>query len=269
MKKRLQGLIAGVLIGTMLTGGVVFAKQISETAELFYNNIKIYIDGGEIVPKDANGNVVEPFTMNGTTYLPVRAISNAFGKDVEWDGATQSVYIGKKDQTKPDNYLDRIQYSNFIKANQFDTFYKINGTLTDYLNNTYTNGILFYTCHPNMNGVPVYIDGDRDEAQVKIDYPLNSQYKKLLGKIVLPQSINSVGIDSSSRYNRSNHEVNIIFYGDGKLIKEIKAVTTTMPFDFNISVLGVNSLTIKIKECGSAPGGINTHVALTDLALYK
>ena len=108
MKKRLQGLIAGVLIGTILTNGVAFAKQISETAELFYNSIKIYIDGGEIVPKDANGNIVEPFIMNGTTYLPVRAISNAFGKDVEWDGTTQSVYIGEKDQTKPDNYLDKI-----------------------------------------------------------------------------------------------------------------------------------------------------------------
>ncbi len=68
MKKNLQGMIAGVLIGTILASGVVFAKQISETAELFYNNIKIYIDGGEIIPKDANGNVVEPFTINGTTY---------------------------------------------------------------------------------------------------------------------------------------------------------------------------------------------------------
>ena len=109
-KKRLQGLIAEILFGILLTSGDVFAKQISETAELFYNNIKIYIDGGEIVPTDANGNVIESFTINGTTYLPVRAISNAFGKDVEWDGETQSVYIGKKDQTKPDNYLDRLQY---------------------------------------------------------------------------------------------------------------------------------------------------------------
>ena len=57
MKKILQGMIAGVLIGAVLTSGVVFSKQISETAELFYNNIKIYIDGGEMIPKDANGNV--------------------------------------------------------------------------------------------------------------------------------------------------------------------------------------------------------------------
>ena len=88
-----------ITVALILTLSVtVFAKTISEQAEIFYNNIKIYIDGAEIVPKDANGNVVEPFTINGTTYLPVRAISNALGKDVEWDDSTQSVYIGKKDQ---------------------------------------------------------------------------------------------------------------------------------------------------------------------------
>lgn len=97
-------------------GSTIFAKSLSETAELFYNNIKIYINGAEIVPKDSNGNTVEPFTMNGTTYLPVRAIANAFGQDVEWDGATQSIYVGKKDETKPDNYLDRIQYNDYIVA---------------------------------------------------------------------------------------------------------------------------------------------------------
>ena len=61
----------GVLVGSLLTCGIVFGKEISEMAELYYNNIKIYIDGAEIVPKDANGNTVEPFMMNGTTYLPV------------------------------------------------------------------------------------------------------------------------------------------------------------------------------------------------------
>ena len=51
MKKRLQGLIAGVLIGAMLTSGAVIAKQISETAELFYNNIKIYITAEKLCQK--------------------------------------------------------------------------------------------------------------------------------------------------------------------------------------------------------------------------
>ncbi len=94
MKKRLQGFVVGILFITLLAGGGAFAKQITEKAELFYDNIKIYIDGNEIVPKDATGNIVEPFIMNGTTYLPVRAVGTAFGKNVQWDGTTKSVYIG-------------------------------------------------------------------------------------------------------------------------------------------------------------------------------
>ena len=54
MKKRLQGLIAGVVIGAMLTSGVVFATNGSRMAELLYSNIKIILDGDEIIPKDAN-----------------------------------------------------------------------------------------------------------------------------------------------------------------------------------------------------------------------
>lgn len=67
-----------------------------------YENIKILIDGEEYTPKDANGNVIEPFIYNGTTYLPVRGIANAFDVDVDWDGATASIYLGKKDQNQPD-----------------------------------------------------------------------------------------------------------------------------------------------------------------------
>jgi hypothetical protein len=36
---------------------------------------------------------VEPFVSDGTTYLPVRAIADALGKNVSWDNATKSVYI--------------------------------------------------------------------------------------------------------------------------------------------------------------------------------
>ena len=96
MKKRLQGLVAGILIGAMLTGGMTFAKNETEIIEALYNNINIYVDGVKIEPKDAAGNAVEPFIYNGTTYLPVRAVGEAMGKTVTWDGATQSVYLGDK-----------------------------------------------------------------------------------------------------------------------------------------------------------------------------
>ncbi len=96
MRKRLQGLIAGILIGSLLTSGGALAKQVSETVKLVYNNIKIVINGQEIQPKDSNGNYVEPFIIDGTTYLPVRGISSALGLDVKWDGNTNTVFLSNQ-----------------------------------------------------------------------------------------------------------------------------------------------------------------------------
>ncbi len=96
MKQRTQGVIAGILIGAVCTGGAVFAKSGAETIEAVYDNIKIFIDGEQLDPRDANGQPVEPFIYNGTTYLPVRAVGEAIGKDVSWDGVEKVVYLGAK-----------------------------------------------------------------------------------------------------------------------------------------------------------------------------
>ncbi len=234
----------------------MFSKTVSEMAELYYNNIKIYMDGAELVPKDANGNPTEPFTMNGTTYLPVRAIAAAFGQDVEWDGSTQSIYIGKKDQTKPDNYLDKIQYNDYKVGNGESDFAIINGSITDFNNNTYTSGLLFWSAWNNWA-----IAEDPDNAQISISYPLNSQYRNLKGKIVLPKTYDTA---TWGKKDAQTSATDVWFYGDGKLLYKATNVTSSMPFALDIDTTGVNQLTIKLKTQDS-----RSHVALTDLALYK
>ena len=92
LKDRIMGVIIGIIIGaTMIT--TAFAATGTIQKSLLYNNIKITLDGQTVTPKDANGNVVEPFAIDGTTYLPVRAISSALGLDVGWDGATNTVIL--------------------------------------------------------------------------------------------------------------------------------------------------------------------------------
>ncbi len=59
--------------------------------------INIFINGGKFIAKDANGNVVNPILKDGTTYLPVRAIGEAFDKEVAWDGATKTVTLTTKE----------------------------------------------------------------------------------------------------------------------------------------------------------------------------
>ncbi len=94
-KDKIKGFVAGVCVALVLSSSAVFADSISKTVTAVYNNIKIVIDGEKITPKDANGNVVEPFIIDGTTYLPVRAVASALGKEVNWDGNSNTVYLGK------------------------------------------------------------------------------------------------------------------------------------------------------------------------------
>ncbi len=61
---------------------IVFTLTIGENCA-YKNGIKIYLDSAAII-------------VNNRTLVPVRAVSEAFGCNVEWDGDTQTVYIAEK-----------------------------------------------------------------------------------------------------------------------------------------------------------------------------
>ena len=65
----------------------------TEPKALYYRGISIYVDGAELIPQDVNGKSTEPFIINGTTYLPVRALAGALGLEVEWDGETNTITL--------------------------------------------------------------------------------------------------------------------------------------------------------------------------------
>jgi len=85
------GMVVCLLVTTLIVPA--FASTLSKTAQLMYNEIKITLNGNTVTPKDANGKAVKPFTIDGTTYLPVRAVCAALGIGVYWDGATKTVVL--------------------------------------------------------------------------------------------------------------------------------------------------------------------------------
>lgn len=95
-KHRLHDIVLGMVIMALVMGLAMpaLASNVGKTLYANYMDIKLVIDGVEVVPKDAGGNIVEPFVVDGTTYLPVRAVGEALGKEVTWDGNTKTVYLG-------------------------------------------------------------------------------------------------------------------------------------------------------------------------------
>ncbi len=95
MKRSEKRLIAALCCIVILSSAAFAANGYKKQLEVSYRNIKLVVDGVPVIPKNANGTVVEPFIANGTTYLPVRAVGEALDKPVTWDGESSTVYIGK------------------------------------------------------------------------------------------------------------------------------------------------------------------------------
>jgi len=98
----------GVIVCLVVTVLVVpaIAAGRYQDATLFFNDIKISLDGEAVVPKTASGEPVEPFAIDGTTYLPVRGIASALGLNVAWDGATNTAVLTTPEE-EPDVYMTR------------------------------------------------------------------------------------------------------------------------------------------------------------------
>ncbi len=222
MKKRLQGFVAGLLITTLLTGGMVYAKQVSETISVIYDNIKILIDGKEYQPTDASGNTVEPFIYNGTTYLPVRAIGNAFNKDVNWDAENNTVILGSRGF----DYLNKMSY---VDNNQEECS-KAEFTLKD-------NGIRLY-----QSGKGYAEDGKYPKHYVA--YKLDGKYKKFVAEIY-----NNVSNGNGAK---------VYFKGNGKsILYSMPGISSKTPkTEIEIDVSGQNILYIEVENIDGYEAGI-------------
>lgn len=109
--------MTAVLAMSLVVGAQATVGKKTMTAD--YNNIKIELDGQQITPTDANGKAVEPFAVDGTTYLPVRAVSEALGVDVEWDGNTSTVLLSSPNLLDPEtaSYVwGMVLYTNTLDA---------------------------------------------------------------------------------------------------------------------------------------------------------
>lgn len=103
--RKIRNVIAAALVLSLVLAIPATAALSKKTIEV-YTGASIYIDGVELHPTDVNGDPVETFVYNGTTYVPLRAVSQSLGKAVSYDGATQSVYIGTAPGVK--QYLPSI-----------------------------------------------------------------------------------------------------------------------------------------------------------------
>jgi len=82
-----------LVLSLLFSLGITASAATTEKASITYRAITLVLDGESFIPCDENGKTVEPFIMGGTTYLPLRALAQALGLGVSWDGATSTVSL--------------------------------------------------------------------------------------------------------------------------------------------------------------------------------
>ncbi|WP_094551268.1 stalk domain-containing protein [Petroclostridium xylanilyticum] len=85
-----KSFLAGMVVMAIIMGSNGFAQSITKTIEVSLDTVKkIVINGADVTPLQDK----QPFVYNGTTYVPLRYISESFYKNVEWDGVTGTIRI--------------------------------------------------------------------------------------------------------------------------------------------------------------------------------
>lgn len=227
-KGTLKGFAAGTLV-TVLTLGTILPSSAATMKEIkvAMGGIKIYVDGNLKKPTDVNGNVVEPMIYDGTTYLPVRALTGMLtDKEVAWDQQSQTVYIGQRPDVGVKSVpIDELEaYDTHSNAYASSSLYTGKDAQFTVLGDTYSP---FNRMRLSGMGYRVY--------------KLDSNYDSIHGKFIIP-------FDRLGTYAESTLQFyNVDQYGEETLIKEYSAKAGDAAIDVDVNLQGCNFLKIKGK----------------------
>jgi len=223
MFKKTKGFVMGFVCCLVIVAaaGSAFASTGTVNATLTFRDIKLMIDGALFTPKDAAGNIVEPFIYNGATYLPVRVLGEAIGKTIRWDGDSNTVFISDgAGGTVPSPTGGALTKA----APPYDKHYT-----ASVQENAMMGGSIYYDV--------IRFQGVNSIAIGYTFHNLGGTYKKITGFIGK--------VDGA--YNTS---ATIRFFGDGILLESWTISGEDMPKPIIVDVTGVTQL--KIEAIGNA-----------------
>ena len=97
----MKKLICTITLAAMLCGAAGAADAPYSAAARLRPDVPVRIGGIEQTFYDADGIEVHPIIYNDTTYVPIRAVGELMGKNVNWDGVHLTATIGGERTTAP------------------------------------------------------------------------------------------------------------------------------------------------------------------------
>lgn len=204
--------IVSTLAIMLILSTVVIASSRIANIKVVYDNIKIVVDGKEVnFGLDSEGKKIEPFIYNGTTYLPVRAVGEAIGKDVSWDQSSKTVFLGS---AAVNNNFTQVNTEEKDLVNTLNAFNE-------------TRRVYVYKSGKNK-GIELQL---YDNTETNINYNLEGKYTNISCL---------VGVEEASKKGT------LKFIGDGRTLAEYPIESDKMADNVNVDVSGVKNLMIQL-----------------------
>ena len=217
MKKIIHGAIAFLLGALVFVTSNTLAGTDTKPLDESLQSINLVVNGNPVTLKDSNGNVVEPFVVDGSTCLPIRSIAEVLGTSVDWDGSTNTVYIGHKPGQKKLSELIDFSYQS-TGATYLHKISKMRMNTGDYADDCIFSSNFGFL-----------------EGSSSADYQLNAGYKRIKGCIFL--NFDSRGREGVERF--------IIWGDDNQIYKSADITSAFTPTEFDVDITGVNVLRIE------------------------
>jgi len=162
-KSKRIALIIGVLFTALMFFPTGIAEGAQNTVQAIYKNLKI-INNGQAATLTA-----QPVIINGSTYLPVRALGNLFSKNIDWNEARQEITITDKTNSEVESLkaqlAERDLQITLLQAQLDKNKVMDIDDLEDQLNDDYDD---YEDIEWNFS-----LKGDEEDVTVRIDIDLD------------------------------------------------------------------------------------------------
>ncbi|MDR0936909.1 MAG: NPCBM/NEW2 domain-containing protein [Oscillospiraceae bacterium] len=162
--------ILSFALGAVFTLGIVFlsvpslAASTTQMISVIFSDMKLIIDGKQYTPKDSSGGEIKPLVYNGTTYLPLKAVAEAFGRVAAWDSVTQSAIIERATPLNP--LLKDLKPSNMsVHYNYNEPVFEF---MRDSFGNAYRDCIGLITNYYQPNYIEYFLDKQYSTLELTI-----------------------------------------------------------------------------------------------------
>lgn len=166
-KSKRIALIIGVLFTALMFFPTGIAEGAQNTVQAIYKNLKIICNG------QAATLTAQPVIINGSTYLPVRALANVLNKNVDWNAAKQEITITDKTNSEVESLKAKLNEKDLqitllqaqLDKNKVKNKVMDIDDLEDQLNDDYDD-------YEDIEW-KISLKGDKDDVTVRIDIDLD------------------------------------------------------------------------------------------------